>query len=101
VTCTPAALLGPLLVTVIVNVTLVPTFGAPLLTVLPTCRSACATGVVPALALLLFGFGSCVVAVTLALLTYGPPASAVAVMVSVALAPLASAPMVHTPVPGT
>src|SRR6202521_3908940 len=49
VTCTPVALLGPLLVAVMVNVTLVPWFGRVLSTSFVMARSA-ATGVTVALA---------------------------------------------------
>ena len=57
VTCTPVALLGPLLVAVTVKVTLVFWFGVVLLTVLVMAMSA-ATGVMVALAELLPGTGS-------------------------------------------
>ena len=51
-----------------VNVTLLPTLGVPLLTSLVIAMSATATGVVPALDELLFGFGSGVVDVVVAVL---------------------------------
>ena len=43
-TDTPVALLGPLLVAVKVKVTLLPTFGVELFTVLTIAKSACGTG---------------------------------------------------------
>ena len=49
-TCTPVALLGPLFVAVIVNVTLVPWFGVALLTAFVTAMSACETMLVGSLA---------------------------------------------------
>src|ERR1700730_10663338 len=50
VTCTPVALLGPLLLAVMVNVTFVFWFGVALLTVLVTAMSACDTTLVRLLA---------------------------------------------------
>src|ERR1700704_979680 len=56
VTTTPVALLGPLLVAVTVNVTLVFWFGVALLTVLVTAMSACDTMLVRSLAVSLVVF---------------------------------------------
>src|SRR5262249_52466052 len=57
VTRTPVALAGPLSVSVTVKVTVSPTLGRGLLTILTRLRSAC-WGLTPAVSLLLAGFGS-------------------------------------------
>ena len=88
------------MVTVTVNVTLLPTFGVALLTTLFTDMSACATGTGVFVLLLLPGVGSFVVVLTVAVLAYVPLASTVATIWILALAPLASVPMpVQAPVP--
>ena len=100
VTETPAAALGPLFLTVMVKMTCPPTAGVALLTVLVMDRSADTAGVTEAEALLLPGLGSAVVALTVAVLVTFTPAEpdAVAVIVRVALAPLARVPIVQIPV---
>src|SRR6202022_473247 len=70
VICTPVASEGPLLVTVIVNVTLEPTVTVPLLAILATAMSALETTLVRS------------VAVSFAVLT-SPPPETVAVLVTV------------------
>ena len=57
-TLTPVAPLGPLLLAVIVNVTLLPTFGVALLTVFVTAKSVCGTGTGVLVAVLLSSVGS-------------------------------------------
>jgi hypothetical protein len=77
-----------------------PVFGAALLTVLRTWMSATppAGGLSVALELLLLMSGSVWSdAVTVAVFVIAPGFVTVAVIVSVALAPLASAPMIHAP----
>ena len=60
--------LGPLLVTAKVKVTLLPTFGVSLLTVLTIARSACGTGTGVLVELLFPDTGSTVVLLTVAIL---------------------------------
>ena len=105
--CKPVAPNGPLLVTVMVKVTLVPKMGAVLLTDFVTERSV-ALGVTTAVAwsssaATLFpgveSLSNWSLAVTWAVLVLAPCVAAVAVICSVADAPLARAPMVQTPVP--
>src|ERR1700682_5453943 len=97
VTCTPVALLGPLLVAVMVKVTLVFWFGAVLLTVLVMAISA-ATAFRLALAELLAPTGSgWSSAVLVAVLVEPTAVLTVTVIVSVALALLARPPMFQMP----
>ena len=99
-TCTPVALLGPLLVAVIVKVTFCPTFGAEPLTDFPIAMSA-DWPVTDADALLLPLLGSnWFSAVLVAVLVTVEVPVAVAVTCSVARAPFASEPMLQTPVAG-
>ena len=99
VTCTPVALLGPLLVAVTVKVTLEPKLGVALSTILVTAMSA-ACPVTVAEAVLLPATGSgCTSAVLVAVLVTAVVPVTVATIDSVALAPLARAPMFQTPVP--
>ena len=89
----------------IVKVTLLPTFGVGLFTVLVIDRSVIGTGVVVTVAVLFVKSRSVCVPVIVAVLEYGPLASTVATIVKVALAPLAIAPIVqvgdnHVPVDG-
>ena len=105
VTLTPVAGLGPPLWAVMVKVTLLPTFGVGLSTVLVIDRSVIGTGVVVAVAVLFARFGSLCVPVMVAVLAYGPVASTVATIVKVALPPFAIAPIVqvgdvHDPIDG-
>ncbi|KRB02453.1 hypothetical protein ASD86_23255 [Lysobacter sp. Root690] len=81
------------------KVTLVPTVGVVLDAVLLTARSADATGTGVLVEVLLPGVGSLVVDVAVAVFAYGPVGSTVATICRVALAPEASAPTAHTPVP--
>src|SRR6202521_3714318 len=95
------ALLGPLLVAVMLKVTLVFWFGTVLLTVLVTAMSA-ATGLMVALAesspaVLSASFSAVLVAV----LVVGASVFTVAVMVRVAVEPLARPPMFQIPVTGS
>ena len=100
-TATPVAASGPALVRVTVKVIVSPTFGVGLLTVLVIARSACC-GVSVALAVLLPGLGSnWSAAVMVAVLVCAAGPATVAVRVSVACAPLASAPTVQRPVAGS
>jgi hypothetical protein len=97
VTMTPVALLGPLLVTVIVYVNVLPTTTGSGASVLEIDRSAAALTVVVVVELLLLMFGSVTLLVTLAVLLSVPTAAAVGVttIVTVALAALANVPMEH------
>src|SRR3984893_13556516 len=98
-TCTPVALLGPLLVAVTVNITLLPNAGVGLLTDLAMAMSA-DTGVTVALAELLPATGSVwSSAVLVAVLVAGAVVLTVARIERVTLEPFASAPMFQTPVP--
>ena len=104
-TVTPVALLGPALLAVIVKVTLLPTFGVGLLTVLLTAKFVCGTGTGVDVEVLLPGVGSTSVPEIVAVLAYGPEAFTVATIVKVALAPLAKFPILqfgalHVPVDG-
>ena len=83
----------------ILKITLLPTFGVALFTVLTTLTLDCATGVGVLLEVLLPGVGSASLAVMLAVLAYTPVALTVAVTVKVCDAPLAKLPIVQTPVP--
>ena len=99
-TVTPVAVLGPLLVSVTVNVMESPWFGVVSLTILASSRSATAPAVADACAesfpaTLSTSFS----AVTVAVLVIVAVVSAVPVMVKVSNAPLASEPTVQTPVP--
>src|SRR6476661_5203431 len=104
-TRTFVAVSRPALLTVTLKVTLLPTFGVPLLTVLATDRSAtCGEGVALAWSssagLLLPGVESgsgWSEALTWAVLVYGPAGPTVATTCRVALAPLAIVPTVQTP----
>ena len=95
VTMTPVAALGPPLWAVSVKVTLLPTLGVRLSTVLTTLRSVIGTGVGVTVEVLLAGIGSVCVPVMVAVLAQGPLASTVATIVKVALDPLAIAPIVQ------
>jgi hypothetical protein len=91
------AVLGPAFDATIVYVNGAPgTYGFGLLDFVID-SSATGTGVVVAVPVLLPGVGSNVVDVPVAVFKYVPLASTVAVIVSVALPPAASGPMVHTP----
>ena len=94
-TDTPVAALGPLLVAVMVNVTLVPTFGVGLFTVFTMARSAVGVGPGETVLVLLPGMGSGSLPDMTAVLTYEPVAFTVAIMVKVALLPLARFPIVQ------
>ena len=99
VTTTPVAGLGPLLVTVTVNVTVSPTSGAGWSTVLVTPTSALAAPFTIAAAELLLATGSgwsC--ATTSARLVMAPATVTVASSVSVADCAFSSVPIVHAPV---
>ena len=98
VTVTPCDASGPLLVRVIVNVTLAPTSGVALLTVLTTARLASGTST-SADATLFAGTGSYRSDVAEAVLVTSVWVVTLATMASVAVAPLASVPTVQTPVP--
>ena len=78
-----------------VKVTLEPTFGVGLLTVLTTPRLVWATGDGVTVEVLLPGVGSISVPEIVAVLAYGPEAFTVATMVKVALAPLARLPILQ------
>src|ERR1700694_312390 len=98
-TTTPVALLGPLLVAVMVNVTLVPWFGRVLSTSFVMAMSA-ATGVTVALGESFPESGSgWTSAVLVAVFVAGAVVFTVATIDRVALAPLATAPMFQSPVP--
>jgi len=64
---------------------------------LTSARLDTTDGAVLALDVLLFGFGSCVGELIVAVLRYGPDGCTVATMVSVAEAPLAKLPIDHRP----
>ena len=95
-TDTPAAGSGPLLATVMVNVTLAPSAGPAVLTLLVRTRSA-RRPLSEADAALLPGMGSCVAVAAVAVFVIVPVDVTVAVIASVAAAPLASVPTVQTP----
>ena len=78
-----------------VKVTLLPTLGDGLSTVLVIDRSVIGTGVVVAVAVLLVKSRSVCVPVMVAVLAYGPAARTVATIVKVALPPFAIAPIVQ------
>ena len=100
VTCTPVALLGPLLVAVTVKVTLVPRLGVGLSTILVMAMSAaCPVTVAEAVLLPATGSGWSSAVLVAVLVTAVVPVT-VATIESVALAPLARAPMFQTPVTG-
>src|ERR1700687_4780919 len=97
VTFTPVAFTGPLLWAVIVNVTLLFRFGVALSTVFVMAMSAaCPVTITDALLLPATGSG-CVSADLLAVFVSAEVLVSVATMVSVALPPLARAPMVQVP----
>ena len=99
VTTTPVAGLGPLLATVTVNVTLSPTDGAGLSTVVFTPTSALAAPFTIAAAELLLSTGSgWSRATTSARLVMAPATVTVAASVSVADCPFSRVPIVHAPV---
>ena len=95
-TTTPVAASGPLLATVTVNVTLVPTEGLGLSTVFVTARSAAGAST-DALAESSAELGSWVAVVAVAVLVIGAVPATCAWTDSVADAPLASVPTVQTP----
>ena len=95
VTVTPVAGLGPLLWAVIVKVTLLPTLGVGLSTVLTTLKSVIGTGVGVTVEVLLASIGSVWAPVMVAVLAYGPLARTVATIVKVALPPFARLPIVQ------
>ncbi|MNR05345.1 hypothetical protein D3C85_1213700 [compost metagenome] len=92
--------LRPLLVATSVKTTLLPTAGVGLSTVLTIERSVVGVGTGVTVEVLLATAGSFSVPLIVAVLAYGPAALTVAVMVKVAVAVFASAPMFHIPVPG-
>ena len=94
-TFTLVAALGPLLVAVIVKVTLVPSVGVSLLTVLVTLRSAAADGPGVTLLVLFPVLGSLVVVVMVAVLVYEPLAFTLASIVRVFVSPLFKVPIVQ------
>src|ERR1700687_1238835 len=97
VTFTPGAFTGPVLWAVMVNVTLLFKFGVALSTVFVMAMSAaCPVTITDALLLPATGSG-CVSADLLAVFVSAEVLVSVATMVSVALAPLARAPMVQVP----
>ncbi|MNR05344.1 hypothetical protein D3C85_1213690 [compost metagenome] len=97
----PVPSLGPLLVAMSVNTTLLPTGGVALSTVLTTERSVVAVGTGVTVEVLFAAAGSLSVPVMVAVLAYGPVAFTVAVMVSVEVMVLARAPILHMPVAGS
>jgi len=92
---TPVALLGPALLAVIVKVTLLPTAGVLLLAVFITDKSANEPTVGETEEVLLVETGSVWLPVMVAVLVYGPVALTVAVILNVAVAPLAKLPIVQ------
>ena len=96
-TCTPVALLGPLLVATTVKVTFWPTFGDALSTLFVSARSAVwPLSVTEALSFAAFGSGW-LPPERVAVLVMLPARVTVAVMLSVATEPFASAPTLQTP----
>ncbi len=92
---------GPLLVTTMVNVTLLPTVGVVVEAIFVTARSAVVTTapmVTVTLDVLLAVLGSVTSDVPEAVLMTVPAVEAVATICKVAVAPLFSVPMVHRPV---
>ena len=78
-----------------VKVTLLPTFGVGLFTVLTTLKSVIGTGTGVIVEVLFPGTGSVWAPVMVAVLAYGPLARTVATIVKVALPPLAMLPIVQ------
>src|SRR5262249_16758323 len=100
VRATPVASLGPLLVRVTVKVTVSPTLGVGLSTVLVTARSA-SGGVMSTLPVLFVLSGSNVFELATATLVAGAALFTWAVITSVAVALSANVPKLHTPVAGS